>query len=520
MSDIILDDDYRALGAQHQFYMRNRDRWQFLYESYVGGQEYRNGGHLNRYQLENSAEYQNRLRNTPLSNECQSVIQTYISFLFRTPPERHMEGWEYLPDVEEFLRDCDMEGRDLDSFMKQAAIWSSVFGHSWIIMTKPSVGAETQGQEIALGSRPYLNLITPLVMSDWRWERTINGRYRLVYIKYVEEVVDKITIIKEWTPEIIKTWEMDTYAQRATIRSIEVNELGEIPAIIVYNQRSVVKGVGVSDINDIADLQKMIYNLTSENEQAIRLDGHPSLVVPESAQLGSGAGALIILREGADAGQNPYYLESNGVSVANIHSSIDKLRESIDKISFTGGVRATESRTMSGVAMETEFALLNAKLSEKADNLELAEEQMWELYGLYTNREWQGEIKYPDSFNIRDEQREFTILQQAKAASTDPAVLRVIDEQILEALGEEKERLPFIDPNPQPGRIYPDGEPIADSLPAAYQDSSNPEVPRGQNCGNCEYYKPGELYCTKFDAPVRAVYWCAKWEPVEEYHAS
>jgi hypothetical protein len=24
------------------------------------------------------------------------------------------------------------------------------------------------------------------------------------------------------------------------------------------------------------------------------------------------------------------------------------------------------------------------------------------------------------------------------------------------------------------------------------------------------------MYCTKFDAPVRAVFWCAKWEPYEE----
>jgi hypothetical protein len=53
-------------------------------------------------------------------------------------------------------------------------------------------------------------------------------------------------------------------------------------------------------------------------------------------------------------------------------------------------------------------------------------------------------------------------------------------------------------------------------LPNAYQPASNAEVPEGQNCGNCEYYKPGELYCTKFDAPVRAVYWCAKWEATEE----
>jgi hypothetical protein len=83
-------------------------------------------------------------------------------------------------------------------------------------------------------------------------------------------------------------------------------------------------------------------------------------------------------------------------------------------------------------------------------------------------------------------------------------------------LGEEKERLPFIDPNPQAGRLYPDGEEINSNLPAAYQLATNPDVPEGQNCGNCEYYKPGELYCTKFDAPVRAIFWCAKWEPYED----
>jgi hypothetical protein len=53
-------------------------------------------------------------------------------------------------------------------------------------------------------------------------------------------------------------------------------------------------------------------------------------------------------------------------------------------------------------------------------------------------------------------------------------------------------------------------------LPNAYQPADNADVPANQNCGNCEYYKPGELYCVKFDAPVRAVYWCAKWEPYED----
>jgi hypothetical protein len=300
------------------------------------------------------------------------------------------------------------------------------------------------------------------------------------------------------------------------LRDEELNMLGKIPAILVYNQRGITKDLGVSDITDISDVQRQIYNLQSENEQAIRLDGHPSLVVPATAQLGSGAGAIIVLQEGADAGQNPYYLESGGTSVPNIHTSIDKLVEAIERMSFTSGVRTTKTQTASGVSLETEFQLLNAKLAEKADQLELAEEQIWKLFGLYQGRMWNGSVDYPDSFNIRDEQREISQLVSAKSAATDPVMFRVIDEQLIEMLGEEKARLPFIDPNPQPGRLYPDGEEINANLPNAYQPASNAEVPEGQNCGNCEYYKPGELYCTKFDAPVRAVFWCAKWEPMED----
>ena len=509
-------DDYRALGSSHWLYTRNRDRWEFLLNSYTGGDDYRTAGYLTNYQLETQGDYNARLSNTPLDNHCQSVIATYMSFLFREEPERDFASWEDMPDVEEFLKDCDMENRNFNSFMKQTSIWSSVFGHSWVILTKPNLGAVTVAQELEMGVRPYVNLLTPLVVSDWRWERTPGGRYELSYFKYVEEVIDKITVVREWTRETIKTWIMDDVKKEAYVKMEEANELGLIPVILVYNIRGITKDLGISDINDVADLQRQIYNLTSENEQSIRMDGHPSLVVPPTAQLGSGAGAIIQLQEGSDPGLNPYYLEHGGNGVASIHSSIDKLVEAIDRISFTGGVRSTIKKVSSGIAMEVEFNLLSAKLSEKADNIELAEEQIWRLFGLYQGREWEGSIEYPNSFSIRDDEREFAQLVQAKNAATDPVVLRIIDEQIVELLDEEKERLPFIDPNPQVGRLYPDGEIIPDSLPAAYQLASNPDVPPGENCGNCEYYKPGELYCTKFDAPVRAVFWCAKWEAVEE----
>jgi hypothetical protein len=182
----------------------------------------------------------------------------------------------------------------------------------------------------------------------------------------------------------------------------------------------------------------------------------------------------------------------------------------------TGAVRATESKTMSGVAMETEFQLLNARLSEKADNLELAEEQMWQFWFQYMGQQWMGSVEYPGSFNIRDTGSEITQLQTAKNTATDPIVIRKIDEHILEWMGEEKELLAYQDINPIQGRTYPDGEAIPESLPPLYIDSQDPQVPEGQNCANCEYYKSSEGYCIKFDANVRPLFWCAKWEPSEE----
>lgn len=432
-----LTDDYRALALTNNEYARYRDRWNFLYQSYVGGEEYRQGFHLTKYQLETPQEYNARLITTPLDNHCASVVSTYIGFLFREEPDREFGMWEGSPDLEDFLKDCDYEGRTLNQFMKDVAVWTSVFGHCWIMMTKPNIGATTLGQEMAAGVRPYVNLMTPLVVSDWKYRRSDTGAYELTYLKYIEEVVDKITVVRKWYLDRIETWISDEDKKEAYLEKVEPNQLGMIPAVLVYNKRSVVKGIGVSDISDIADVQKMIYNLTSEAEQGIRMAVHSTLVVPPNAQVGSGAGAMITLMEGSDPGLNPYIMEQGTASIDNIHTTVGKLVESIDRMAHTGGVRGTQKFTESGVAMEVEFQLLNSRLAEKADNLELAEEQLWRIFAAYQGRTWEGEVEYPDSFNIRDEQRELQQLATARSAATDPRVLAIIDHEIIECLGED-----------------------------------------------------------------------------------
>lgn len=440
----IMQEISREIGeltSGNDLYNQYAPRWKFLLEAYLGGDEYRQGCHLTRYQLETNAEYQARLAVTPYDNHPKSVVSVYNSFLFRKEPDREYGSMTGVPEVKDFLKDADLEGRSLDAFMKDVATWSAVFGHCWIIMAKPDVGAITRADEIVMGARPYVSLLTPLTVLDWSWVRSPNGRYELDYLRYLEEVNGDVKTVKEWTKETIRTIVADTKENIKYVDETVPNGLGMIPAVIAYNSRSTVRGIGISAISDIADMAKFIYNATSEVDQSIRLDSHPSLVKTPETQAGVGAGAIIQIPENMDPGLKPYVLDFAGANINNIYASINHSIAAIDKMANTGAVRSTTSSTLSGVAMETEFQLLNAKLSEMADNLELAEEQMWRIFAMYQGYPYDMEIEYPSSFNVRDTSREIDNLVKARSAATDPKVIALIDHELIEFLGEDADLL-------------------------------------------------------------------------------
>ena len=424
--------DYELLISTNDIYSTRVSRWKYLYDSYMGGDQYKKGQYLNHYVTESKEEYAARIQATPLDNQCSSVISVYNSFLFREEPEREFGSLENLPELLDFLRDADFENRSLNNFMKEVSTWANVFGHCWVMVCKPNVGAITRADEQELSVRPYVSLMNPIVVLDWKWDRLINGRYVLSYLKYVEEINGDVRTIKEWYADRIITSIVDDNRKELQSQEEEVNGIGMIPAVIAYSQRSIVRGIGKSSIDDIADMQRFIYNALSEVDQSIRLDSHPSLVVTQDTEVGAGAGSLIKIDPSMPESVKPFVLDFDGANINNIYAAINNTIESIDKIANIGSVRATESKTMSGVAMETEFQLLNARLSDMADNLELAEEQIWRLFCIYQNQPFEIEIEYPGSFSIRDTGAEIERLGKASSAATDPIVKRVVDRKILE----------------------------------------------------------------------------------------
>jgi len=435
-----LQDAYNTIVSTHEMYTNHKNRWNFLLESYIGGDEYRKAGHLTRYSMETNEGYSARLTATPLDNHCRSVIATYTSFLFRNEPYREFASLENNLNLEAFLKDADLDGRSLNAFMKDVAIWSSVFGHCWIIVAKPNVNAGTRAEELGQGIRPYLNLLTPLTVTDWEWKREASGAYTLSYLKYVEDVNDTRSVIKEWTLKEIKTSTINHESRELEEEYTEPNGLGEIPAVIAYSSRSPVRGFGASQIGDIADHQKKIYNEYSEIEQSIRLNGHPTLVKTAEVEASAGAGSIALMPDNMDPGLKPYHL-SVSTDIGQIYQSIESSVNAIDKMANTGAVRATEARTMSGVAMETEFQLLNAKLAEIADHLELAEEQMWRIWCLYEGTAWDGEVDYPGSFNIKDTSNDLEQLKLAVETATDPMVQQYANKEILEIFDVDVDEL-------------------------------------------------------------------------------
>jgi hypothetical protein len=51
------------------------------------------------------------------------------------------------------------------------------------------------------------------------------------------------------------------------------------------------------------------------------------------------------------------------------------------------------------------------------------------------------------------------------------------------------------------------------ALPDNYRPASSEDVPEGRNCGNCIFNL--NLYCTKWQAPIAANYYCNAWQPME-----
>lgn len=433
----------KTIETTHPEYDNNKSRWEFYLRSYMGGEDYIDGEYLTRYVNEDKTEYNRRLDLTPLDNHCKNIVHIYSSFLWRVPPTRGFNSASGNVALEPFMKDADLDGRSFNAFMRQAQIWSSVYGHVWLMMDKPKSQAGTKAEELEQDIRPYVTMFTPENVLDWEYERTPSGRFELCYLKLRESVIrvnDTTTesFYRIWKKDSVELWHEVNESERMV--ETEDNPLGKIPAVFLPAQRSVIRGIGISDIADASYMQRAVYQELSEIEQLIRISNHPTLVKSFGTDASAGAGAVINMPDDMDASLKPYQIQPSGQNLDAVRNSIKDKVEAINRMAHMGAVRGTQAMTQSGVAMQTEFQMLNAKLAEKADILELAEEQLWVLFCNWQDITPDVEVFYPDAFDLRDYDKELIFLQQMRSTGVkSETLMQEIDKKISDLILDDEQ---------------------------------------------------------------------------------
>jgi hypothetical protein len=434
----------------HPNYESAAKQAEYLYRSYVGGETYRAGQYLTHYIGEETGpgdQYLKRLKSTPLDNHVQTTVDIYRSFLFREAPHRTLGNLIDNPLVTQWLTDTDQEGQGMDSFLKTANDMALVMGNVWLLVDKPSYKVQTQAEEQALSIRAYAAMYSPMNVLDFQYERNIAGKMVLKYIKVKESDNPDYMVITEWTPEYVLRSRVskDDQGEPAEIVATQQfdNPLGFVPFINHAPVRSTVKGFGHSLVADVADAQRYLYNLLSELEQTIRISGHPTLVKTTSTSAAAGAGAIINMDNDTDPGLKPYLLTPSAQGINGILDTIETVTESIKRMTHTTAVTATKGQAQSGVSLQVERQLLNAKLSDIADTLQETEHKLWDIW-----MSWQGltkpeefEIEYSKSFDMRDNHAEVELYRKALEIVPHNKFQHTLHEDIAKMLIDDPERL-------------------------------------------------------------------------------
>lgn len=419
------------------------EEWRFLNAAYEGVRALIAYGALYKHERESAANYTRRMAAAYGFSYSKSVVDIFNSYLFKKEfPKELPEKLTKDDQWSEFQKDCDLEGDGFDEFFVDEQRNASILGHVGLLVDKPNTETFNRKEEKDAGVYPYVVAYKPMAILDWKYERDETGRRVLTYLKVLDEDDRyRIWTQKEWeiwklqtaqsasatgsnqnVKEISQVGEQKTKAETTGKATTAVkvdsgeNELGEIPWVWLYNQKSNIdKEIGVSDIVDVSRIDASIIRNLSQIEEVIDYAAFPMMrkPMPESgpgAETKDEVGPTAVLEFDPEHPESkPDWLDAS--VEGPVKAILDVISTKIGEIyrsSNIGGMAATEisKSAKSGVALKTEFQLLNSKLVKKGKNVAKAKAKVTE-YWLKWQDEWD---KYGDdviydhvtSFEVQD----------------------------------------------------------------------------------------------------------------------
>lgn len=425
----------------------------FLKDSFLGGDNYKKGGYLPQYPREEDDDFAIRLDMATFTNHCASIVEIYNSYLYKEGVARDfgkLQGAEF----DAFLADADMMGRSYPKLMREISKHAGAVGFWGVIVDKPEGEAASKGAELEKGIRPYIAVYAPTSIIDYVYSYD-NGMLTLEKLVLLEDTgkSDVITY-KVWHRDKWELWEVKEIEKKIKAEKVKegINAIKVIPFVSVKNRDAFHPIIGKSDIADIADLNRRVYILDSGAMNIMQDCALPFLVGPESSLKAMdkiSTKIAVPVPEADEGGGEIKWVEP-------IHSSLPQIAawrkiaiDDIKELAKTGHGEAENASPESGIALEIRFQQLNALLSEKAENMELAEVKILGFVGLWMKIISDAKIVYPRKFGVRDLLQEIDLTISAKEAIHSRTfkataekylagrILKDADEDIVETVNKE-----------------------------------------------------------------------------------
>jgi len=394
---------------------------EFLKKSYVGGQEYREGEFLIRHVREAKKSFGRRLKQAVYTNYVSPIIDIYNSYLHKDKVTRTNEGIN--PALyEAYSDDADLEGRSHSKVMREISRLAALLGSVGILVDSPSNLTGNLGSDLSNGLHTYTKLYT--------LENIIN---MIFDYSTGRPILDMIVLHEDFSEGAYEHYVIYTrteffrFKKKARGQPVFISQgdhnLGTVPFVFHKNKDGMLEDSGASDVIDIAELNKRVYQFDSAAMEIIENTAFPFLEVPRLPNVGGDSGDVEIGTtnvleyepDGSAGGGGHRYVEPSGQSLDSILQWRNQTLEDIRYHSKIGGTDSTKTggNAESGISLELRFQQLNAVLSEKAEAMENTEMAIFNLLALWNGMDYAGSIEYTRRFGVRDLGMELDTIMKA-----------------------------------------------------------------------------------------------------------
>jgi hypothetical protein len=435
------------LERRHPLYADFVRQYEFLFDSYTGGEAYAPEKYLDRYLRETDAQFDLRTQRAYYLNYTAAVVDAYIAQIYRRDPQRELppnlrrEGRGAAGDVAEapttqregdapprpneqrppqprpntprpaptptadsdkrtFEEDATGEGDSLTDFARETMTWALAALRAFVIVDVDAEGV------------PYCHQVHPSNLLDFaRDPQSGDYLWALIAEKFVEETDPFVERIEEerfrlWLPE---QWML--FDKEGNVIERGANAAGVVPLI------EVVPGNMPLPMEDIAKINRRIFNISSQIDEILvnvtfpqpylqageeGVDtGSGTAIAPDVSPIQMGTTKMFMLDP--ESRIPPGYLVPPD---GPLQRQMEERERLIGAIYSLAGLErqdaeARQQDVLSGIAKAFDFKETNARLGQIAHAAERLEMEILFLVSMYQDL---GEfnVVYRKDYNVRD----------------------------------------------------------------------------------------------------------------------